>query len=1033
VTPPDPSSVTYTPSSDRYTIERELGRGGMATVYLARDTRHDRPVALKVLRPELAASLGAERFLLEIRVTARLQHAHILPLLDSGVLETVPGRSLPFYVMPYIEDESLRDRLRRETQLPVDEAVRIAAEVGGALGYAHGQGVIHRDVKPENILLSAGQAIVADFGIARAASLAGGERLTETGLALGTPYYMSPEQVAGDRGVDARADVYALGCVLYEMLAGEPPFTGPTAQAVAARSLAEPAPPVRRSRPAVPEAVERVIVRALAKVPADRFATGAEFSAALVRAAATPERPVSIPARRWRWGVALGALVLCAAAVALLLGRRPSRITGSASSIAVLPFTPSSTDTALSRLGRDLVYTLSAELDGLGGIRVVDAHSVLAHIRPDDLGVADLPALARMFGAGSLVQGSLVRVGPAVRLDLALIAADSTATPLARATVTAPPDSVAVLTDSAARALLVQIWSRGSPPTPSLDGALRTHSVAALRSFLRGEGEITGGRWEPAAVSYQQAMEADPTFWLAYARYVYARRWALLEPGDSVLALLRRHRVELPERERLTTEAIILEGQDSIARALERARAAGERYPDGWFGWLIDGDELLHSGPMLGRTLNESRAAFERAVALNPRLIPAWEHLMLAALREDDTVATTRALAALARLDAGPTLTADGYGNRMLQFRFLRAIQQGDSALADALTDSVARDPAPAAVPDGSFYDAYRFGWYTRQIRVSRLALAGGGSPDRQRTHARLVALSWAGRGAWDSALVSLDRSGAAGTDSTAALRAYGLAAVGSWLDALDPREADARRRAAAGAAGADATGRAELAWLDGVVAAARRDRRALAEALAALRRSGDPASGALDRSLGAMDAAVRGDTREAGAAMAGLEWEQAQVGDPDLADHPLAVPLDRLAAARWLAASGDAEQALRLLRWADAAFFVHPSTIYSLMLAPLAELERGRIEDRLGHADLAAGHFREFLRRYDRPVPRHAALVNEARIRVGDRANSAARELRHRARREDVRDGAEQSSGAGDGDSESGGADAASCATPCR
>jgi serine/threonine-protein kinase len=974
--------------ADRYRLERELGRGGMATVYLARDLKHDRPVALKVLRPELAASLGAERFLLEIRVTARLQHAHILPLLDSGVLETGPGRSLPFYVMPYVEGESLRDRLRRETQLPLDEAVRIAAEVGGALGYAHGQGVVHRDVKPENILLSGDQAIVADFGIARAASLARGERLTETGLALGTPHYMSPEQVAGDREVDARADVYALGCVLYEMLAGEPPFTGPTAQAVAARALTEAAPLIRRSRPTAPEAIERIIDRALAKLPADRFPTGAEFGAALSRAAAAPSPtlPASNVSRRRRWGIALGALVLGAAAVALLRFRPPSGIIASASSIAVLPFTPSSTDTALSRLGRDLVFTLSAELDGLGGIRVVDAHSVLAHIRPDELAAEDLPALARRFGAGSLVQGSLVRVGPGVRLDLALIAADSGAAPLARATVTAPPDSVAVLTDSAARALLVQIWSRGSPPTPSLDGALRTRSVPALRAFLQGEGEITGGQWEAAALSYQRAMEADPTFWLAYARHVYARHWSLLEPGDSVVELLRRSRAELPERERLSTEAIILEGQDSIARSLERARAAGERYPDSWFGWLIDGDELLHYGPVLGHTLDESRAAFERAIALNPRLIPAWEHLMPVALRQGDTAATTRALEALDRLDAGPTLTADGYGNRMLQYRFLRAIQRGDSALADALTDSVARDPAPAAVGDGSFYDAYRFGWYARQIRVSRQALAGGGHSERQRALARLQALSWAGRGAWDSALVSFDRSASAGTDSAAALTAYSLAALGAWLDALDPREAAVRRQAATGAAGDGPTGRAELAWLDGVVAAARRDRRALVEARAALRRSGDATWGALDRSLGAMDAALGGDTREAGTAMAALVWEQAALGDRDFASHPLAVPLNRLAAARWLAASGDAEQALRLLRWADAAFFLHPSTVYSLMLAALADLERARIEDRLGHPALAAGYYRAFLRRYDRPVARHLALVEEARARAGPR-----------------------------------------------
>jgi len=988
VTSADPPPVTEAPLHDRYRIERELARGGMATVYLAHDFRHDRPVALKVLDPALAASVGAERFLLEIRVTARLQHAHILPLLDSGMLETAPGRSSPFYVMPYVEGESLRERLGRERQLPVEEALRLAGDVAAALAYAHGRGVVHRDVKPENILLSNGQAIVADFGIARAVSLAGGERLTETGLALGTPQYMSPEQAAGDRSVGARSDVYALGCVLYEMLVGEPPFTGPTAQAIVAKSLVEPAPPIRTVRPTVSEEVERVIARALAKVPADRFPTAAEFGDGLSRAAAAPPVPSRRIAGARRRSLAVMAVVLLAATGVLLLRRgRSPEIIAPASSIAILPFTPSGPDTALSRLGRDLVFTLSAELDGLGGIRVVDAHTVLARAKPEGLTASsDGAALARRFGAGSIVQGSLVRVGPDVRLDLALLGTDSAGTPLARATVTAPPDSVAVLTDSAARALLLQIWSRGSPPTPSLDGALRTRSVPALRAFLQGEGEITHGEWEGAAVSYQRAMDADPTFWLAYARHVYARYWSVLEPAESVLASLERHRFELPDRERLSTEAIVLQARDSIGLAIERARTAGERYPNSWFGWLIYGDAALHNGPLLGRSRTEARTSFERALELNPSLIPAWEHLMLVALLDGDSAAAARALQALDRLGAGPTLTADGYGNRMLQFRFLHAIQRGDSALVGVLTDSIARDIAPAAVPDGSFYDPFRFGFFAQQIGVSREVLATGGPSEWLAMHRLLLALSWGGRGAWDSALAGLDQLAAGGTDSTAALRAYGLAALGVWLDAVDPREALARRAAAAQSARAGGTGRAELAWLDGVLAAGRHDRDGLAEARAALRRSGDPGWGALDRSLGAFDAALRGATREAGEAMAALEWEEAGLAAPDFASHPLVIPINRLAAARWLASTGDPAQALRLLRWVEGAYFLHPSTIYGLMFAGLADLERGRTEERLGHAELARSYYQSFLRRYDRPVQRHLPLVKEAKTRLGGR-----------------------------------------------
>jgi TolB-like protein/tetratricopeptide (TPR) repeat protein len=978
-------------------LERELGRGGMATVYLAHDLKHDRPVALKVLRPELAASLGLERFLLEIRVTARLQHPHILPLLDSGMIETAAGATSPFYAMPYVEGESLRSRLRRARQLSLDEALRLAGDVASALAYAHGHGVVHRDVKPENILLSNGQAVVADFGIARAVSLAGGDRLTSTGLALGTPHYMSPEQIAGDPEVDARADVYALGCVLYEMLAGEPPFTGPTAQAVAARSLIEPAPPVRRSRPNVPEEVDGIIARALAKVPADRFADATAFGEALARATVAPvsRTAVTAPAQArpsvrspW-WSAALAtAAVLAAAAVLLARRHRSVRATiAPASSIAVLPFTPSGPDTALSRLGRDLAFTLSAELDGLGGLHVVDPHTVLAHAGLAEAGAGpDRSAAAHLLGAGSLVQGSLVRVGGDVRLDLALVSADSVAAPLARATVTAPPDAVAWLTDSAARALLVQIWSHGSPPTPSLDGALRTRSVQALRAFLQGEGEITNGDWAAAAVSYERATAADPAFWLAHARDLYSLHWDLVDPPESLVAVLERHRFELPERERLSTEAILLEERDSIGEMIARARSASERYPDSWFGWLILGDELLHDGPLLGNARTDARSAFERAVTLNPALIPAWEHLMLGALADDDTVAAGRALDALTRLRAGPSLTAGGYGTQLLQFRFLDAIQRSDSTLIRALIDSVAHDPAPSAVPDGSFFDPYRYGAFAEQIAVSRKALAAAGPTDRQRVQRLLLALSWGGRGAWDSALVDLDRVAAGGADSVAALRTYGLAVAGVWLDALEPREAIARRSAAADAARNGRTGRGELAWLDGVLAAGQRDRRGLAAARAALGRSGDPGSAALDRSLGAFDASLRGAAAEAGRTMAALEWEEAALADPDFASHPLVIPLDRLAAARWLAGAGDAEEALRLLRWADGAFYLHPSTVYGLMFAGLADLERGRIEEGLGHTDLAAGYYRRFLQRYDRPVSRHAALVKEAHTRASQR-----------------------------------------------
>ena len=300
--------------SDRYRLERELGQGGMATVYLAHDLKHDRRVAIKVLRPELAAVIGAERFLREIKTIATLQHPHILGLIDSG---EVGGTA--FYVMPFVEGESLRDRLTREKQLPIADAVRIASEVAAALDYAHRHGVIHRDIKPENVMLHDGAALVADFGIALAVSSAGATRMTETGMSLGTPHYMSPEQAMGEREITARSDVYALGAMTYEMLLGEPPFTGPTAQAIVAKVMTEKPAPLVARRETVPVPVEAAVLTALAKLPADRFGSAAEFATAMRGVASVPTeaRPLRAPPAN---PVPLRAAVLVAGLATLAAG-----------------------------------------------------------------------------------------------------------------------------------------------------------------------------------------------------------------------------------------------------------------------------------------------------------------------------------------------------------------------------------------------------------------------------------------------------------------------------------------------------------------------------------------------------------------------------------------------------------------------------------------------------------------------------------------------------------------------------------------
>src|SRR5439155_879083 len=303
------------------------------------DPRHDRAVAIKVLRQEIAAALGAERFLREIQIAAKLHHPHILPLYDSGA-----AGDLLYYVMPYVEGESLRQRLDREAQLPLDDALAITRQVASALAYAHSHDVVHRDIKPENILLESGEAVVADFGIARAITAAGGDKLTHTGIAIGTPLYMSPEQAAGGRAVDGRSDVYSLACVFYEMLAGHPPFLGGTAQEILARHTMDPVPPLRTARATVPGAVEQALDRALAKSPADRYATALQFAEALGGSVTSVAMPARGESRRLRAALGIG-LALAALGAGLAVARPwrhvPQAATGApayAASVAVLPF-----------------------------------------------------------------------------------------------------------------------------------------------------------------------------------------------------------------------------------------------------------------------------------------------------------------------------------------------------------------------------------------------------------------------------------------------------------------------------------------------------------------------------------------------------------------------------------------------------------------------------------------------------------------------------------------------------------------------
>jgi serine/threonine-protein kinase len=403
---------------DRYRLDRELGQGGMATVYLAQDLKHDRKVALKVLRPELAAAIGAERFLREITLTAQLNHPHILPLLDSGQAPDASGACL-YYVMPYVEGESLRDRLNREKQLPLDDALRLTREVADGLGAAHSLGVVHRDIKPENILLSGGHAVIADFGIARALKAAGGSRLTETGLVVGTPAYMSPEQAAGDTELDKRSDIYSLGCVLFEMLAGETPYTGPTPQAILAKKLTEPLPRVSVIRQAVPAGVEAALARALARAPADRFSSTAQLTAALTPPFASAE-PMPRSPRRWAFPL-VGAFAAIVLTTLAWLGWTRGGFGAAApiGSIAVLPPQDLSGDSTQQYLALGIHDGLIGELDQVGSLRVISRTSMMSYAGTRK----PVSQIARELGVDALVETSVRRSGDSLHIRVQLLRA----------------------------------------------------------------------------------------------------------------------------------------------------------------------------------------------------------------------------------------------------------------------------------------------------------------------------------------------------------------------------------------------------------------------------------------------------------------------------------------------------------------------------------------------------------------------------------------------------------------------------------
>ena len=462
----------------RYTLVRELGRGGMATVYLAEDLRHPRQVAIKVLRPELGLLVGPDRFTREIRVAAALNHPHILPLHDSGEAD-----GLLFYVMPYVRGGSLREKLSRERQLPIDEAVNIVRQVASALHHAHAHGLIHRDIKPENILLHEGEAMVTDFGIALAGGPSAGDRLTTIGLTLGTPAYMSPEQASGERALGPASAVYSLGCVLSEMLAGEPPYTGATAQALIVKRFTEPAPGVRRHRPTVAAALEQAIVRALAPIPADRVPSAAAFADALAS-------PVS----------------------AVRAGKPPS--------VAVLPFLNLSTDPENEFFADGITEDVIAQLSKIRALKVISRGSVMRFKRREQ----SLREIGVTLDVATLLEGSVRRAGSRVRIVAQLIDADTDRHLWSETYDRELTDIFAIQTDVALQ-IAAALEAQLSPEENSRIRKEPTHDVQAYQLYLLGKHCLS--RWTQEGIEQgikhlEQAVARDPNYALAHAAIAHA-------------------------------------------------------------------------------------------------------------------------------------------------------------------------------------------------------------------------------------------------------------------------------------------------------------------------------------------------------------------------------------------------------------------------------------------------------------------------------------------------------------------------------
>ena len=914
----------------RYEVQGEVGRGGMATVYRAQDLRLGRAVAVKVLHPELKQLLGTDRFRREITIAATLQHPNIVPVYESG-----EHAGLLFFTMALVEGETLRARLERETQLPMDEALRIVEDVAEALRCAHEHGIVHRDVKPENILLSAGRALVTDFGVAKAIAEVGKDRLTSAGMAVGTPAYMSPEQAGGEPHADARMDIYALGCVLYEMLGGEPPFTGPSAQAVLARQMMEPPRSLHVIRATVSPALQRVIETALAKVPADRYATVAEFVAALEHARRSP----SWGGRGRRRAALVSAGVLVAAAAVAVLWPRPPRLDPLA--IVVFPLAESSGAGSVGS-GEDLAQIISSAMEQAEPLRVIFGWTWLTPEQRHDVALLTAAAARRVTrerGARYYVEGSVVRLGDSARVALRLhdAGADSLLEQRSAAGL-----ATASLLPQLVLTTVARLLPRLLPTERGFDlSLLERVNPAALSEWLLGERAFRRSQFDSAVAFYQRAVELDSGFTYASLRGSQAADWA----NDTVLALTLinvalRTGQRLPARYRefslgfryfLTGEA------DSAAAHLRRAVAGDSN----WAGaWMELGEVYYHLLPADADGGETALAAFERAHRLDPEFSPALSHLTEFAIRggqltrAESLVAEFRAVHAdreeTTRLDlmlacAGRGPQAVGWDTAAKAHAL--AVVEGTKAMAAGFRLPACAEAGLRAVLRLDPRDTSRAGIRWGALVVLQGLLVGEG---RMAAAREVLNREYARGVSFVLAIYVADAGLGVGTDSGAAQAALAIARVWPRLDSVSTR--------ALRDLGLLAWHRGDRARLDSIVAI-----------LASRLPGHDPRDSVVYAGMAGRAALWRGDTA---AAVASLRAARAMGRSGELAWMPTPPGAEeRMLLAQVLLARRDYAEAARV-----AAAFDHQEPAAFLAYVPASLQIRAASARGMGEERAAAG-----------------------------------------------------------------------------